>query len=520
MLVIAGAVCAYSESAQEQKKQDIAKLLGLTDNMQQASQNFHNLFSSLEPYIPPNLKQSIQSKFESEIKKFTETIVNIYDENFSHDEIKTLISFYESSTGQKYKNFASLANTEAEPPQKTSPEKKKEIVRLIKITELESQLEQFTALMISYMMDVMDASIEIVELIHPGITPDMRDVVEAEISEMKVSIKADLKENMRKEGSKLLDSALLIYDKHFSQDEIKRMIRFFGGPLGKKLTGVAPLIIKETFNLSGELVSELAAAGNKSKKTSAAAPLSPSSEEISAQALAAAPFLLTKRDSRGHLLPGNGSVEKPKDRAAFQIYDKVTVKPTGKTSYKIGDTVDVLKPVKLVTFKGKSAQIVSRSGRGVVVGHTGKNIVIQLTNMWGIVAGGERIAPAANFKAVKCSIVPAGAGSKIQAAVAARVEESASPYLSQFFIIDKGADAGINIGDYFKVFEKPAANKLSDELLEAQVVNVGANSSTLAIRKISKGSLKPGDQAFLSHRNALLMNETAETEDTESASED
>ncbi|MCL2689803.1 MAG: hypothetical protein FWE57_08165 [Chitinispirillia bacterium] len=226
------------------------------------------------------------------------------------------------------------------------------------------------------------------------------------------------------------------------------------------------------------------------------------SEEISAQALAAAPFLFTKRNSKGHLIPGNGVIEKPKNRAAFQIYDKVNVRPDSKVSYKLGDTVDVLKPIRLVPFKGKSAQIVSRNGRGVVVGHTGKKIVVQITNMWGIIAGGERIAPAANFKAVECYITPQ-TDSKIQASVIARVQEGASTYLSQYFIIDKGADAGITIGDFFKVFEKPSADKLSDELLEAQVVYAGENSSTLIIRKIFKKDLKPGDQAFLSHKSVI-----------------
>lgn len=239
-------------------------------------------------------------------------------------------------------------------------------------------------------------------------------------------------------------------------------------------------------------------------------------EEISAQALAAAPFLFTDRNSKGYLIPGNGTVEKPKGRSAYQIYDKVVVKLPGKTSYNLGDTVDVLKPVKLVPFKGKSAQIISRSGRGVVTGHSGKKIVIQLTNMWGIVAGGEKIAPAVNFKPVKYGIKPQ-TDSKIQASVVTRVEESTSPYLNQFFIIDRGADAGVNIGDFFKVFEKPSGNKLSDDLIEAQVVYVGGAHSTLVIRKIFKENLKSGDQAFLSHKSVLLE---ADDSDSIAAEED
>jgi hypothetical protein len=285
------------------------------------------------------------------------------------------------------------------------------------------------------------------------------------------------------------------------------LIRFFESPLGKKLTNAGQLTNEEIFSFIREMMAELTAiVENKNKSPSFS--MDQRQEEISAQALATAPFLFTERNPRGYLIPGNGTIEKPKDRAAFQIFDKVTVRPDGKTSYKLGDTVDVLRPVRLVSFKGNSAQIVLRKGRGVVIGHTGKNIVIQLTNMWGIITGGERITPAGSFKAVKYDIAPQ-VDSRIQASVVARVEESTSPYLGQFFIIDKGADAGINIGDFFKVFEKPSANKLSDELLEAQVVNVGDASSTLVIQKIFKESLRAGDQAFLSHKSVPVDSSTA-----------
>jgi len=455
MLVIGSVLCAYG-NIPKQKEQDIVKLLGAANTMQQANQIFDQRLSSFGSNIQPDLERSIRSNFELKINDFRKTVISLYDELFSDEDIKRLISFYESSTGQKYNIVTSLTPAAGAPfasAHNSSPEKKKEITKLLKVIDVESYTEQAVRFGIPYVT---------------------------------------------------ADSLILNFDKHFSLDEIKKLVRFFESHLGTKLTDVKLLTNRELFNLIEELMPEAAAlAENKSLS------ISVRPEEISAQALAAAPFLFTDRDSKGYLLPGNGTIVKPKDRAAFQIYDKVTVKPIGKASYKLGDTVDVLKPVKLVPFKGKSAQIVSRSGRGVVTGHTGKNIVIQLINMWDMIAGGERIAPTAGFKAIKYTVAPQ-TDSKIQAAVAARLEESTSPYLNQFFIIDKGTDAGINIGDFFKVFEKASGNKLSVELLEAQVINVGANSSTLAIRKIFKESLRVGDQAFLSRKNIPIASSTAD----------
>ena len=223
--------------------------------------------------------------------------------------------------------------------------------------------------------------------------------------------------------------------------------------------------------------------------------------EISAEELATVPFLLFERDSKGRLLPGNGTIERPRNSGVYQLHNKILVRPSGKDSYKLGDTVDVLKSVRNITFKGKTAQIVRRKGRAVVVGHSGSRIVIQLTHMWGIIQGGERIAPAASFKPISRDLTAVGADSKIQATVVARVEETPSPYLHQFIIIDKGTNDGINLGDFFKVFEKETKDNLSEELLEAQVVNVSSNSSTLVIRKMFRKTLNVGDQAFLSHKS-------------------
>lgn len=220
---------------------------------------------------------------------------------------------------------------------------------------------------------------------------------------------------------------------------------------------------------------------------------------ISSELLASSAFLWTEKDSRGYVLPGNGVVDKPDGKAAYQLHEKISVKPVGEANYKLGDTVDILRPIKLVSFKGKTANLVKRTGMAVVEGHSGSRLVVSIVQMWDLIKGGERIAPAASFDPISLDslVVPQN---NLQASVVMRVEKTVAPYLHQSFIIDKGSDDGVKLGDHFKVFEKQKDDSLSEELLVGLVSNVTPSASTLVILKLYRGRLKKGDQAFLTHR--------------------
>ena len=224
--------------------------------------------------------------------------------------------------------------------------------------------------------------------------------------------------------------------------------------------------------------------------------------EISAEALASAPYLFFERDAKGYLRPGSAKLERIKDNAAYQRFDRALVKLSEKADYKAGDTVDIVSSDRLIKFRGKSAQIVTRKGRAVVEEFLGgKKIVIRLTEMWGVVVGGESIVPTVSFNPLYCDNLIAP-DVNIEASVVTRIGETVTPYLHQFFIIDKGADDGVKLGDFFRVKEKKPADQLSEELLEGQVVNVTPVSATLVVQKLFKSSLNVGDQAFLNRRPA------------------
>ncbi|MFP4240612.1 MAG: hypothetical protein ACLFQB_10690 [Chitinispirillaceae bacterium] len=221
--------------------------------------------------------------------------------------------------------------------------------------------------------------------------------------------------------------------------------------------------------------------------------------EISSELLASSAFLWTQKDARGYVLPGNGIVDEPEGRAAFQLHEKVTVKPVGEVDYKLGDTVDVLRPIKLISFKGKTANLVKRTGMAVVEGHSEKKLVVSLVQMWDVIRGGERIAPTVSHNPISLDSLEAP-DKNIQASVLMRVEKTVAPYLHQSFIIDKGAKDGVRLGDHFTVYEEKKGDSMSEELLVGLVTHVTPSASTLVILKLYSSQLNEGDQAFLTRR--------------------
>jgi hypothetical protein len=220
--------------------------------------------------------------------------------------------------------------------------------------------------------------------------------------------------------------------------------------------------------------------------------------ELSVEALAAAPYLHYDNGKS----PGAGRVAPPKEREMFQRFDRVTVKPIGKElPFKTGDTVDVLRLVKRVKVGGERARLVVRTARGIVVGFAGKNAVVLLTDMWGTVTGSERVAQAVPFIPVYIDDKPASLAD-VKARVVLHLDRSVAPFMLQYIVIDKGSEAGVKLGDFFKVMDRERHNRLSEKLVEAQVLNVTAKASTLVLQKVYRERLNFRDEAYLSYRAA------------------
>jgi cell shape-determining protein MreC len=91
----------------------------------------------------------------------------------------------------------------------------------------------------------------------------------------------------------------------------------------------------------------------------------------------------------------------------------------------------------------------------------------------------------------------------IKARVMMRVDNTISPYMHQYIVINKGSEAGVKLGDFFKVMDREHPKRFAEALVEAQAVNVTGKSSTLLLQKVYRERLGNMDEAYLNFRAAV-----------------
>jgi len=114
LLVCAGAIwtqAAFAQSASE-KRADIERLLAITEAAaitQQMSQlmtaQLKDVVRASNPNIPQQvldaLPEAIDDVLEENIPSLMSQMADIYDQHFTHEDIRALIGFYSSAVGRK-----------------------------------------------------------------------------------------------------------------------------------------------------------------------------------------------------------------------------------------------------------------------------------------------------------------------------------------------------------------------------------------------------------------------------------
>jgi hypothetical protein len=98
----------------QSKRQDIIKLLEVSNTRLQAAQMFDLMLPNLKSMVP-DAPLTFWTMFKSklDIDSFVELFIPVYDKHFSHDDIKNLIQFYESPIGKKLLDITPLITQES-----------------------------------------------------------------------------------------------------------------------------------------------------------------------------------------------------------------------------------------------------------------------------------------------------------------------------------------------------------------------------------------------------------------------
>jgi hypothetical protein len=212
-------------------------------------------------------------------------------------------------------------------------------------------------------------------------------------------------------------------------------------------------------------------------------------------------FLWFEKDPRGLICPGNAVIEKPGagdryDKDIYRQFDEVHITVFGKYLYNVGDTIDVFHSDRFVKFKGRTANLVRRVAKAKISTNDNARPSAVIFKAWDVVSAGDRVDKAFRIQGREIDTIIA-CGATIKGTVFERVEDTESPYLFQTFICDRGAKDGVVFGDLFFAYPGGQSSDRVRPSLLGCAVNVGEQSSTIAIEKMFTNSVNPGDTLAL-----------------------
>jgi LysM repeat protein len=217
-------------------------------------------------------------------------------------------------------------------------------------------------------------------------------------------------------------------------------------------------------------------------------------------------FLWFKQDEKGLILPGNAYIEKKNDNnflkkyevEVYKQFDEIIIRPVGSATYKVGDTVDIFRADQIIKFGDNTANCVRRIGLATITSVKGDSYFALLFKMWDIVQSGDRVEGMAHFTDLQIDSV-ISPGVSVKGTVFLRVENTERPYLYHTFVLDRGTNDGVTVGDLFAVLSKKesVANRPS---AVACVVHANETSSTLVIEKLFSNNVDVGDTAVAIRR--------------------
>jgi len=223
--------------------------------------------------------------------------------------------------------------------------------------------------------------------------------------------------------------------------------------------------------------------------------------------LSQAAFLWSQRDAKNLVLPGDAEIAGEKGRVSFQKFEEIPITAIGPREYQKGDSVEIFHSDRYLNYDGAVQSLVRRIGRGRISKADRTGTWLTIDEMWDVIRNKDRIAPLTRFQD---RIIDGfeNAERPIEATILTRVEPSETAYLYQSFIVDKGENEQIRIGDIFSIHNvESARNKQKivspDAVASACVVHVNATSSTLVILGLSGTELSVGDQARIFKRTVF-----------------
>lgn len=214
------------------------------------------------------------------------------------------------------------------------------------------------------------------------------------------------------------------------------------------------------------------------------------------------PFLVRKSEGGGGGKPGSARILGDRSVVTYRQYDKIEIKCDSPGCFAVGDSVDIIRRLRTVSFMDISSRIYQRVGLARISRVQGKKVDAEVLSASNMILPEDLVALHEMFTDIEVSeyFDPT---TSLSGSVLDRVEETRSPYLYQSVLINLGRSEGVQRGDLFAVYPKTESEgyRMTPSTVGA-AVEIGDGWSTLTITKMFDNTLDQGDRVELVRRAA------------------
>lgn len=217
-------------------------------------------------------------------------------------------------------------------------------------------------------------------------------------------------------------------------------------------------------------------------------------------------FLWDKPNSLGVITPGDAYIYDKKEIGTFREYVDIKCIIEAGNGFTVGDTVEIIHPVKPEKLKGKITTLVKKVALATVTDlykdASGQTMMkIRIYKLWDSVVNNDRIIKAEQVPSMMVDGVT-DPDRPLLGKLLANVEKSEISYVFKPFIISIGKSEGVKVGDLFLVYRNDGADIEKKPSAMGFIIHTTDLASTLMISNMRQ-SVKEGDQVSLFKRVAL-----------------
>lgn len=211
-------------------------------------------------------------------------------------------------------------------------------------------------------------------------------------------------------------------------------------------------------------------------------------------------FLWDKPNSSGVITPGDAYIFEKKEIGTFREYVDIKCTIEAGNGYSVGDTVEIIHPIRIQKLKGKITNFVKKVALATVTetytSASGQAMMkIRIFKLWDSVVNMDRVIKAEKIPPIYVESV-SNPDRKLTGELLINAEKSEISYVFKPFILNIGKTEGVQIGDLFLVNRDDGTEVEKIPSAMGFIIHTTDLSSTLMITNMRQ-LVKEGDQVSL-----------------------